>query len=297
MELRHLRGPNCKHWDVGGGQRVMIARLGQPIHVLSPLGDWVERGIGLRDRLRGLMQFWPEYVARGLAVARAGLVFAATLDVQPDASAGKDACLRKDHGGYNYGAAEYLLMQASATDQAHALIEFDCSSIPQDAHCDAATLYLYHNEGAGDPCSVNIYSIALANANWPEGTHSGSTAGAGDCCWDHLDAESGNETNWAGSVGCSTSGTDYESSAIGSFSTTGAEGAGDEESASLNTERVGRWFGLSNANYGIILINSVDDSLEMGASDNGTSARRPRLVVVYTPAPRPPAAFNDMAIY
>ena len=115
----------------------------------------------------------------------------------------------------NYGTNIYL--QVSVTNKG--LIEFDTSSIPATATCDDATFYTYQAiSGAALAWTVTVYSIAIGNAAWPEGAKDTAAGVAGDSCWNYLDQATGAETAWAGSAGLATSGTDYEASSIGSFS-------------------------------------------------------------------------------
>jgi hypothetical protein len=205
---------------------------------------------------------------------------------QPDAAAGKDTYVSNFNAtqrGNNYGVTTSIMSLGSHKG----LIEFDCSSIPSDATIeagDAATLYLYHTTaGAALAWTITVYSIASGNADWTEGTKNNGTGVAGDCCWNYKEQTSGSETAWAGSAGLGTNGTDYEATALGSANGDRADVDGTEYSAVLTASRVEGWFGASNTNYGLLLLNN-EDTQAIGSSDHGTAARRPKLVITYTEA-------------
>lgn len=163
-------------------------------------------------------------------------------------------------------------------------IRFNLSSIPATATCISAKLYLYHSYATGDgpAITVNIYSIAAANSDWTAGTKNIALAAAGESCWNarHADGSGGVTTAWAGSAGCNTAGTDYESTAIGTFAFNGADAIGTEYAIDLTPARVQGWFGAVNTNHGIIWIPSANSG-HVAQSSNTTTAYRPKLVVVY----------------
>ena len=207
------------------------------------------------------------------------IVIDPTLTLQPDATAGKDTRLNIGLPSNNFGTNNMLL--AAGTK---GLIEFDCSSIPSDATCDDATFYGYQvNTGTALAFTITIYSIAVGNAAWPEGTKNNAAGVAGDSCWNYLDQATGTETAWAGSAGLATSGTDYEASSIGSFSGNRSDPDGTEYSTLLTAARVAGWFGVSNTNYGMLLTYSAGLG-NLGSSDHTTAGYRPKLVVNYTEA-------------
>jgi len=208
-----------------------------------------------------------------------------TLTLQPDAAAGKDTFLSNDGAGTppynqrNYGLRTYILQYANYTG----LVEFDVSDIPTSATVSAATLYCYQSAtGSARAWTVTVYSIAVGNAAWIEGA-SGIPAGAGEPCWNALaaDGAGGVTTAWAGAAGCSTSGTDYEADALGTFSGNRSDANGTEYSTALTTSRVQSWVTTPSTNYGLRM--TTNDSLgNIGSSDHATAAYRPKLVVEYT---------------
>jgi hypothetical protein len=180
----------------------------------------------------------------------------------------------------NFGVFIHI-MQSVTTE---ALLEFDLSSIAASSTCNSATLSLYRSiNGAALAFTLTCYSIASGNAAWIEGTKDNAQAGAGEPCWNALEADGvgGVTTAWAGSEGLATSGTDYEASSIGSDTGDRADAVGTEYALSLTTTRVDDWFGSGTNNYGVLVVSSANLG-SLASSDNATTGNRPKLVVDYT---------------
>jgi hypothetical protein len=163
------------------------------------------------------------------------------------------------------------------------LIKFNLSAIPAAATCISATLYLvrsYQPEGA-NVATVEIYSIAAANANWAIGRTS-NPANAGLCCWECrvANGSGGITTPWAGSAGLQTPGVDYEPALLGSIIVNSGAPIGTVCSGSLTPARIQGWFGATNTNYGLLMLSSSFGG-HVGQSDHATPAYRPWLVVRY----------------
>lgn len=204
-----------------------------------------------------------------------------TLTLQPDAAAGKDDRVNPAGPTLNYGLNNYL---ASSVNY-KGLLEFDLSSIPAGSKIISAKFYLYQAlSGAALAFTATIYSIAVGNAAWVEGTKNGAQAGAGEPCWNALaaDGAGGVTTAWAGSAGLSTAGTDYEATAMGAFNGDRSDADGTEYSVALPTARVEGWCGATNTNYGLLITLSQACG-GLGSSDHATAGYRPKLVVVYRP--------------
>ena len=206
-----------------------------------------------------------------------------------DATTYKDTVVVIGTATNNYGAATYLYTRTPSGQKS--LLEFDVSGIDSAAICASVTLYLYKN--AADETSTEVtatlYSIASGNAAWIEGDKNNATAGSGEPCWDALaaDGSGGVTTAWAGSAGLSTSGTDYEASAIGTFDFNRNDAVGTEYTPTLTAARVEGWFGESNTNYGVLLTATSSGSTAaqgLASSDHATTGYRPKLVVEYTAA-------------
>lgn len=204
-----------------------------------------------------------------------------TLTLQPNAAAGKDAEIYGTNPTFNYGTYNRLI---GATSITKGLIRFDLSSIPSGSICTSAVLYLYQMaSGAANAWTVSIYSIAIGNTAWIEGTRNAVLALAGEPCWNALaaDGAGGVLTPWAGSAGLSTAITDYEAIAIGSFNGNRSNPNGTEYSTALTAARVQGWFGATNMNYGALPV-APGNIGGIASSDHATADRRPKLVTTYT---------------
>ena len=168
----------------------------------------------------------------------------------------------------------------------HALLQFDLSSLPSNYTCTSAQLYLYHNyppEHSGLNTG-KVHRIAPANWPWIEGLGNIDPAEAGEPCWNarESDGNSGVQTPWAGSEGCSTPGVDYELTPMGEWSFDTGSPQGAEIVIDLDPAQVQGWFGSQNTNYGIILV--TDDDVppgHVGSAEEAIPGYRPKLVVHY----------------
>lgn len=148
------------------------------------------------------------------------------------------------------------------------LIKFDISDISASATCSSATMSLYSyltSTMTGDTWTV--YSILAANSAWNE-----------SATWNTQDGSN----NWSGSAGCSTPGTDYNASSIGSCVMNDTWLTNNQ--FSLTPSVVTTWFGGSNTNYGMVIRTSAASSTGTVYSSDETTqtAQRPKLVVVYS---------------
>ena len=211
-----------------------------------------------------------------------------TLELQPDAAAGKDTLISQVgvRADYNYGVNANAMQIGRAADTwiARSLWFMSLSAIPSAATCSSATLTLTNNGNAAQTAAVTLkaYCILAANTGWVEGTKNGDVE-AGSCCWN--DHTYQNVQEWAGSAGLSTPNTDYNSSELASHAI-GDDVAGTTYDISLATAQVKNWFGSNDNNHGVFQRAPAETTngvyAEIAGSDNGTAAERPKLVVVYT---------------
>lgn len=199
-----------------------------------------------------------------------------TLTLQPDAAAGKDTQVNSAAPAINYGARATLVSGVATKG----LFQFDLGIIQPNTFCDRATVYFCQAaSGVASAWTITVYSIAVGNNGWPEGTKDTLAGGAGDSCWNFRD-QGGAGTPWAGSAGLSTVNTDYEAAALGNFSGNRSDANGTEYSTTLTATRVRGWFGTGNTNYGMVLIASANTGA-LASSDHGTAGWRPKLTVEY----------------
>lgn len=174
----------------------------------------------------------------------------------------------------NYATVESMRMENLSTEYMRGLIKFDLSSL-SGATINSANLYLYNltNNQASKNFAVN--SILSANSAWTEAGAShnyaiGTTRWAGDAGSDGGD-----------DAGCGVSGTDFNATDMGTWTTGSLDPIGTEYNISLNVTQVEAWI---TANYGAVLrmVTSSGSSNYIASSDHATTEYRPKLVVVYT---------------
>jgi hypothetical protein len=156
------------------------------------------------------------------------------------------------------------------------------AGISSSATCNSATLYNYKWTDDANQ-TATVYHIADANGDWIEGTKSFTQAGAGEPCWNAKAANGsgGVTTAWAGSAGLSTATTDYNATALGSFSLAATDIQGREYTTTLTASVVQGWFGDAT-NNGILIAGTGAANIQLCSSDSETTGYRPKLVVDYT---------------
>lgn len=183
-----------------------------------------------------------------------------TLTSQPDGSAQTDTIIYKNAAlvNNNYITTDPLQIDSDASNGNKSLIKFDLSSLVGASITDA-TLTLTVSYSGG---SANVVVSRILSGN--------SSMSPATATWNKQDGTN----NWAGSAGCSTSGTDYSSTPMGSIavSSTGAK------NITLDTTE---FTAMVANNYGMIVV--CDASFyNIYSADNGTAGNRPKLVVNYT---------------
>jgi len=139
------------------------------------------------------------------------------------ASQVEDVVLNADYANYNIGGGSDLsvgMWTVGDLSNTHSLIRFLGLDAYKGQTVQSATLKLYYvpQTDQTENTTLQVHSITAANQSWLEGTNTiwnwpqpGDPDGAS--CWNRLRF---NNIAWAGSSGCSTSGTDYSSALAGS---------------------------------------------------------------------------------
>jgi len=193
------------------------------------------------------------------------LLFDPTFSTQPAAAAGKDTWINKPTPSNNYASSLELYLHGKSSYDRKAFIEFDCSSIPAGSVATSADLELViGNQNLGSGVSISAYSLHSNVSDW---TEIGLT-------YDDYKGSS----SWPGSAGANTAGTDYEAGSLGSASGPATK---DEVITISLSSRVDGWYGVSNTNYGLMLVISGTAFASVFASDSGTASRRPKLTIEY----------------
>lgn len=206
-----------------------------------------------------------------LSAISGDIVFDPTYTAQPDATAGVDALLNLTSPTTNLGTWQGNDIRTGVNAR-NTIIKFDLTSLSASS-VSAATLN-FTSRAVSSSGSCNIYSIKAANSGW---TESGAT-------WNNIDGSAA----WAGSAGCSTSGTDYDGTAMGSWTASSAAGAGIVDAISLDTATILNWINNPSQNYGMVANGGGVSGTVYASSDFGTVAYRPKLTIDYVsggPAP------------
>jgi CshA-type fibril repeat protein len=168
----------------------------------------------------------------------------------------------------NYGNCDKLYINGApdGTGIDRLLIRFDLSSIPSSATITSATFSLVKTGLNNTSQTVNVHRITN---DWTEGT-GGCMGTNGVANWN---------TRMTG-LSWTTAGGDFDATAIASVAVVG--------NATYNwsvTSLVQDWVSGTYSNYGLIVkyaTETVDAEKEFAASENPTTANRPKLTVTYT---------------
>lgn len=226
------------------------------------------------------------------SVLTTGAVYPVTID--PDysvTSAAGDTQLYNPSTGTpplntrNYGASATFAINYL---DAKLLFRFDVSAIHPAATVSAAAVKLYKaGTNTARAATYTMYSIASGNGNWIEGSGTGAGyASAGEPCWiaKEADGSGGVTTAWAGSAGMSTSGTDYEETALASRAVNRADADGTEYAFYFNASGVARvedWVQDSGTNYGLLMVSNNTNG-GIYSSEAATEGYRPVITVTYS---------------
>jgi hypothetical protein len=220
----------------------------------------------------GYLQFGGDFTGAVLPVT-----IDPTLTLQPDGTAGIDNYVTTENATTNYGTANQLVFNNNGSTTA--LVKFDLSSI-SGATINSASLNFWGSDTLDyGEATLTARRILSGNSGW---TETGSN-------WNYAVSTT---TRWAGDsssdggadAGCTVSGTDVSSTAMGSLACSSANlGAANAAiSISLGTSEVSS---MVSANYGIAIVvttGSFYDYFSVHSSDGSTSGYRPQIVIDYT---------------
>lgn len=184
----------------------------------------------------------------------------ATLELQPDAAAGKDTYLSSWKSTWNYGVSGSIW----ADSESRGLLQFDLSSLPAQAKIQTAILELYQSDPSAWGGKVSVHRVTNS---WVEGIKNGSI---GVPNW--TQKETG--INWTSAGG------DYD--AIPVAATVIASGGGLSWYNWDITSLVQSWGNNLYPNEGITLLPISGAEAYFSSSDASTAANRPKLTITYT---------------
>lgn len=196
----------------------------------------------------------------------------------------------------NYGASASLYLGKTTAGgnpvESKALLRFDITSLAgKFDSINSVTLtmtFVTQTPVNTTNIGLNLYQISGANSGWVEGTANG-VAEAGSSSWNRM-VYSG--TNWAGSDGLSTSGTDYVATVIdGTKSISSPGSSGTQYSWTLPSSLIVDWIGGTNTGLLFASSNWGDmisgDYFRFASSGYSTASYRPTLTINYTiPEPK-----------
>lgn len=225
---------------------------------------------------------------------------------------------------YNFGASGVVFIVADGTYAPNpvrvrrGLFRFDISSMlghvnPANITGGTLTLYLdpngYYANGSGagsgynNPAnSLEADAITDANAGWQQGDKDGDTTTTGGSTWDSQNEYWGStNTNWAGSHGLETAGTDYDNAnPLGTYTLPASVGGAPiPMTFNVSASLLQHW--LTDTNAGVLLrltnedmntANSEWDQTQIvrTGSKNWAATYYPKLQIDYSPVPEPATA-------
>lgn len=203
-------------------------------------------------------------------------VLSAQVDIQPDASTGKDAYLIDSvYAGYNTGANVVITFGKGDGYTQRCLLQFDLSSIPAGATIVSAELALYAT--AKFVVQDDTYGIYRMLQAWTEGTKS-FNAPADGASWNTYDGASGWQT--AGASGAN----DVETPNIGTLLLPAAGAVNEWKIWTLDPAKVQEWLDGILTNNGLMIRSTeavTKNYWSFASSDNATAGNRPKLTIVY----------------
>lgn len=191
-----------------------------------------------------------------------------TVVLQPDGAAGKDTYISAGVQSDNYGASE-ALQAAGPASTSKILIQFDLSSIPQDAIVTSAELTLECHAHV----SEQTVSIHRGLVEWYEGDGDGGAPSGDGSTWQHRNANG--SVAWAGGAG-GAAGTEYASTPTDSQLVSGTGAHTWDVTADVQGIVDG-----THSNYGWWLIQATGGANAYRSSDYGTASARPKLAVTF----------------
>lgn len=197
----------------------------------------------------------------------------------------KDNVMDNESSGWNNrGTCGYCWTGNVGSILRRCLMEWDVSGVPAGATITAVTLSVntWDDANRTQNDTVNVFTVAEANEGWSEGGSCGAPDND-DACWAY---KAYNYSNWAGSAGLSTSGTDYDSTAAATETvndgTSGwvdfdftAAGVADMQTAVDGDDVIG---------FVLIGSGTAGTLTPFPSSEDATVEDRPKLVITYTPA-------------
>jgi hypothetical protein len=187
--------------------------------------------------------------------------------------ASDDTMLSSANPSFNYGAAPAIALYAGSA----LLYRFNVAgSLPVGASIEAATMKIYSLSEQNSSATIRAYKILPANGAWLEGNNNGTPSSFFDPNWSYLDY--GSLTNWAGSLGMSTAGTDYYN--IPEVSIADTLTSSTAYSLEISSSTANSWLTAAN-NQGLVLRSDSNNWLWFATKEATSTNQHPVLDVIY----------------
>ena len=198
----------------------------------------------------------------------------------------EETYLRNNFPDYNYGSSATMQVGYSASEELRGLLRFDVSILDGlYSSINSATVKLNLQAVWAGDYDASVFQVADANAGWVGGTVSHATPGAdGESTWNALAAQAGTGngmTNWVGSVGMYTAGTDYVTPAMDTVTLTSAN-VGNWIEFTIDPALVEHWLS-SGSNAGLLFTSATDGGIGGAFWASDYDGGGPQLVIDYTP--------------
>jgi hypothetical protein len=193
----------------------------------------------------------------------------------------EDTLLYQANPANNFGGSTQISLYEGGGISRHCLHRIvDAATAIPAGTVDACRMFITRRN---DGTSAKLYRVADANVGWVEGSANGS-AEVGASSWNRRLYDT---ANWAGSQGCSTAGTDYVNTVLGSFAAGPGGTAYAKIQIDLDTSAPTHWRDTSNT--GVLSIADGAAYVLIDTVEHATSTRRPYFEIDYTEPPPPPS--------
>ena len=176
-----------------------------------------------------------------------------------------DTYLYKVNTAINYSTEKTLLIRGvTFSYQRNTIMKFDVSSLSEKIII-SAKLNLYLASNSTGNATITLHNILAANSDMV----------FAQMTWDVKKTG----TAWAGSNGCETANTDYNSVSFGTFNVANGQTAGTKYEITIANSIITGW--VTN-NYGFRFVSTNADVLyQFHSSETDTASYKPALEIVY----------------
>jgi hypothetical protein len=191
------------------------------------------------------------------------------ISLQPDSTTGVDTYLQVS--APDTASTDVITVRDQLTNT-NGLIKFPISLDPNPTIL-SGVLSLWMALQVAGAGTHTVRRVLAANSGWVEAATWNFADGAGASIRWAGDAAS----NGGADAGCSVSGTDYSSTALGTSADAGNEVAGTQHDFTLDVTELQA---MCTNNYGMVLLSDIANVKRWHSCEGGTAGLRPKLVMV-----------------